>query len=492
MKRILCLAHKDFVVLVGDKSNLFWVFGFPVVFALFFGLIFANTGGGDGPKDMEVGLVDQDQSELSQEYAARLDAEDALRLTPMTLEDAQERIRKGKLPAALIIKDSFSENNGMAFGTDEPIIQIMTDPSRQMQSAYLKGLAAKAQFEGFSTMFSDPDRAKENFQAWRDGIAQDPDMDPLLAATFLTMFDSMETFTEQLNLQEGENELSDDFMSIDTISVEREIEKGKSPVHGFQVTFPQCILWGIMGCAATFAVSLVKEKTSGTLARLCVGPIRKSHILAGKGLACFATCSMVMVFLSLLAKLLFKVPIDSFPNFVLACICVNICFVGLMMFVCTLGKTEQFDVGHPAAAAAFSGIDHNDLLAEDDRRKLVARLQAGLALRALDLGCPDVLEAYVLHVRPVAGGNIDQDGDGVAVIDAADDRAVAVARPGQAEQRQHDGQRGAAQRAYKGAGVGLGFHHQYGSSVETTRLVVPLRSAYAPASLRCHRPPPNG
>lgn len=341
MKRILCLAHKDFAVLVGDKSNLFWVFGFPVVFALFFGLIFANTGGGNGPKDMEIGLVDQDQSELSQEYAERLDAEEALLLTPMTMEEARERIRKGTLPAALIIKDNFSENNGMAFGTDEPIIQVMADPSRQMQSAYLQGLAAKAQFEGFSSMFKDPDRAKQSFQTWREGVVKDPDMNPLLAANFVTMFNAMEMFTEQLKLQGGDNVMSDDFMSIETISVEQEIEKGASPVHGFQVTFPQCILWGIMGCAATFAVSLFKEQPSGTLARLCVGPIRRSHILAGKGLACFATCTMVMIFLSLLAKLLFKVPIDSVTNFILACVCVNICFVGLMMFVCTLGKTEQ-------------------------------------------------------------------------------------------------------------------------------------------------------
>ena len=328
-------------VLLGDKSNLFWVFGFPIVFALFFGLIFSGVNSGEGPKSMQIALVDQDQSKLSQRFAERLDAEKALVLTPMPLEQARDQVRKGKLAAALIIKDNFSENNGMGFGSDEPIIQIMADPARQMQSAYLQGIVSKAQFQGFSDMFTDPNRAKEQFQTWRDNITRDPNINPLLATTFTAFFDSLESFTDQLRENEEEANLSNGFMSIDTISVERQEEKGKEPTQGFQITFPQCILWGILGCAATFAISIVKEQTTGTFARLCVGPVSRSHILAGKGLACFVTCGMVMISLYILAKLLFHVPINNLSYFIMAGICAILCFVGIMMFVCTLGKTEQ-------------------------------------------------------------------------------------------------------------------------------------------------------
>jgi len=341
MKRVLCLAQKDIAVLFGDKANLFWVFGFPIVFALFFGLIFSGVNSGEGPKDMEIGLVDQDQSTLSQQFAERLDAEEALTLLPMSLAQAREQVRKGKLAAALIIKDNFSANNGMAFGRDESLLQIMTDPARQMQSAYLQGMAAKARFQGFGDMFTDPNRAQEQFQTWRDSINQDPNINPLLAATLLTFFDSFENFADQLRANHEDANLSDGFMSIDTISIEHEEEKGKFPADGFQITFPQCILWGILGCATTFAISIVKEQTTGTFARLCVGPISKSHILAGKGLACFVTCVMVMICLYIFAKLLFHVPINNFAYFIMASLCVILCFVGIMMFVCTLGKTEQ-------------------------------------------------------------------------------------------------------------------------------------------------------
>jgi len=34
-------------------------------------------------------------------------------------------------------------------------------------------------------------------------------------------------------------------------------------------------------------------------------------------------------------------PISNLPLFVMAALCTLLCFVGLMMFICTLGRTEQ-------------------------------------------------------------------------------------------------------------------------------------------------------
>ena len=45
MNKALLLAVKDWRVLLSDKGNIFWVFGFPVLFALFFGAIFSAIMG---------------------------------------------------------------------------------------------------------------------------------------------------------------------------------------------------------------------------------------------------------------------------------------------------------------------------------------------------------------------------------------------------------------------------------------------------------------
>jgi len=86
------------------------------------------------------------------------------------------------------------------------------------------------------------------------------------------------------------------------------------------------ILCGLVSCAATFAISIVRERTTGTCQRLCVGPISHAHILAGKGLACFSTCALVIGLLVVGGKLLFKVPIDSPVLFVIAAACASLSY----------------------------------------------------------------------------------------------------------------------------------------------------------------------
>jgi len=132
--------------------------------------------------------------------------------------------------------------------------------------------------------------------------------------------------------------LGNGVFNVAKLDVQRESNGPRTP---FQITFPQAILWGILGCVATFAISIVHERTTGTYQRLRIGPISQADILAGKALACFLTCASVIALVVLLGKLVFKVPIGSPVLFVVAAVCTCLCFVGLMMLVSTLGKTEQ-------------------------------------------------------------------------------------------------------------------------------------------------------
>ena len=78
---------------------------------------------------------------------------------------------------------------------------------------------------------------------------------------------------------------------------------------------------------------------------LATGPIHQRHILAGKGVACFVTCGFVIVMLFAGGRLIFKVPIHSLALFGVAVTCTAVCFVGLMMLISTLGKTEESVTG---------------------------------------------------------------------------------------------------------------------------------------------------
>ncbi|MHC4520109.1 MAG: ABC transporter permease [Planctomycetota bacterium] len=333
---LLALACKDFRVLITDRGNLFWVFGFPTLFALLFGAIYSEAE--EGPSSMKLAVVDQDQSPFSQLYVSHLEDNEAVDVSVLDREEAFAAVRKGQQAAAVVIKAGFGEGLDTLFDTNEAKLEMALDPSRKMEGAYLQGLLARAQFEVLGEQFQDRQWMREQMTTWRGEIAEANDLDPEDARILLRYFDATDAFLEDVNALTLEGGLGDGMFNIGTVDIQREYD---GPQTSFQIIFPRAIIFAIIGCAATFAISIVRERTTGTFQRLCIGPISRAHILAGKGLACGMTCATVIVMLTVGGILIFKVPIGSLLLFVLAGVCTILSFVGLMMLVSTLGKTEQ-------------------------------------------------------------------------------------------------------------------------------------------------------
>jgi ABC-2 type transport system permease protein len=336
MKKVLFLAVKDMRVLLSDKGNIFWVFGFPVLFALFFGVIYSTAG--EGPSGMKIAVVNEDNSDFSESYISKLKSNEALEIIPLGRDEAIEQVRKGKVAASVIIKPGFGEGFEALFNSDEPKIEIASDPSRRMESGYLQGLLAKAQFEALSGKFIDRQWMRDQVSLWKNDVGNTDDIDAEQKKLYLNFFDSFDTLLKDVNEDNYKVSLDGDILNFAKLDVDREYE---GPIAPFQITFPQVLLWGFMGCTATFAISIVKERRAGTFARLRIGPIGRAHILGGKGLACFMTCIFIMCVLFIGAKAIFKMPIGNILLFIPAALCTILCFVGLMMLICTLGRTEQ-------------------------------------------------------------------------------------------------------------------------------------------------------
>jgi len=111
--------------------------------------------------------------------------------------------------------------------------------------------------------------------------------------------------------------------------------------NAYAITFPQGIIWGVMGCAQSFGLSMAMERSKGTLVRLRAAPIRRWQVLAGKALACFLFTIAICALLLLLARFGFGVVPTSLPLVALAVVSIAICFVGIMMLLAVAGKTER-------------------------------------------------------------------------------------------------------------------------------------------------------
>lgn len=336
MAKLTALALKDLRVLMSSKGNMFWVLGFPLLFALLFGAMYA--GAGKGPSGLKLAVVDEDQSEFSRLYVTHLESEEALKVLRLEREQALTQVRKGQVAAAVVLRPGFGAGFSTFFDTSDPKLQIAADPGQKMEAAYLEGLLAKTQFEVMAKRLRDRQWMRGQMDTWRDQIKRTSGLPGGDTSVYLRFFDSLDKFLTDVNDRTYQGGLGNGMLNVAKLDVQREYDGPRTP---FQITFPQAILWAILGCTATFAISIVRERTTGTYQRLRIGPISQANILAGKGLACFLTCATVIILLVVMGRLVFKVPIGSPALFAVAAVCTCLCFVGLMMLVSTLGKTEQ-------------------------------------------------------------------------------------------------------------------------------------------------------
>ena len=355
MKRVCNMALKDFRLLSRDKMGAFFILGFPILMGLFFGLMMGGGGSGGSGK-MTIAIVDQDNSEISKKFVDSLIANDSLIVQTDDLESAKESVRKGNRIAMLVLPDGFGETAGV-FWEEPPVIKLGVDPSRQAESGMLQGLVMQSMGELIGTRFQDTSMMRDSIGRQRDELAASEDLNPanklLVGALFgslESMFDNMEAINTEASEGEGETggvgapgfnfaeiESLDISRKVDPKSIGGQLQKVRSQ---WDISFPQAMMWGVLGCAAGFAISIAKERTEGTMVRLQVAPVTRFEVLAGKALACFMVVVMVIAMLTGLGMALGMRP-GNMGLLVLAAFCVSFCFVGIMMTMSVLGKTEQ-------------------------------------------------------------------------------------------------------------------------------------------------------
>jgi hypothetical protein len=136
-----------------------------------------------------------------------------------------------------------------------------------------KGLLAKAQFEALSDKFVDTQWMTDQVDLWRADITKASEANALdadQARLCLDAIDSLGTLLADVNEEAYGAGLGGDMLDFASLDVSREREGPNTP---FQITFPQVLLRGSIGCTAAFAISIVKERASGTFDRLRIGPI---------------------------------------------------------------------------------------------------------------------------------------------------------------------------------------------------------------------------
>lgn len=349
MNAIIRIAIKDLRLLVRDRADAFFTFVFPLLVALFFGYVF---GGGGGEKSaMPVSVVNEDGGASSKWFVEQLSQAGGIEVKPAETRAAGESlVRQGDAAACVIVPKGFEDSTRKVFSGGGMRLEAIVDPKRTAEAGLLEGRLNELGFRQLARTFTDPSMMNSFLDSAREDVSKSTGLSPLQKGIFGTFFDSVSSLTKEVTSKAAPGETRKDaaggsasdsgggFRPVTVTMHELQMDPN-SPNNSFAVSFPQGVVWGLMGCVMAFGVSLVQERRRGTLLRLCVAPISKDQILLGKAAACFASCVMVQVILLVVARLM-GVKIGHPAIMAAAVLASSVGFTGVMMLLAGLSKSE--------------------------------------------------------------------------------------------------------------------------------------------------------
>jgi len=369
MRTVLTMAMKDLRLMSRDWLGMFFIIGFPIAMGIFFGTIMGSMGGGDSVS-LSVAIVDEDNSPMSERFVKELEATGNIQIEKLGRKESMERVRRGRLVGMIAIPKGFGETAGIMW-MEGPAIELGVDPSRGAESSMLQGFIMQATGKLMMARFQDPASLRPLIEQAQREIASVDDVPSSMRPMLVQMMGSLDAFLKSwadVRSQESETDGAPtaatpgfQLARIETIDVTREAPKGSTEAlirqlrSKWDISFPQAMLWGVLACAAGFAITMVRERKQGTFLRLQVAPVSRAQVVAGKATACFvAVLGVIGVMVALGAGLGMR---PRSPGLLLlASVCIAFCFVGIMMLMSVIGKSEEAVSGAAWGANMFMAM----------------------------------------------------------------------------------------------------------------------------------------
>jgi ABC-2 type transport system permease protein len=357
MTALIALIRKDLILYLKDKRALMLHLLMPVVLAAFFGSLFGGDGGGDSTSKIDLGLVVQDKSEQSQKIAAGLKADKVLNVVELSQDEAQAKVRSGKLPVAVVIPAGFGEQASAALfsGRDKPQLPLYYDPSQSTVLAMVKGLLTQQvmQVTSASVMSGKNTQATDKYLAELPAAAsRSPEQAQL--GDFLV---SLKKFQDQRAAAQaaqtapaaaGDSAASavadaaaaPGGMTMPYTTQEEALSSGPK-YNGYAHSFAGMGVQFILFMGINLGISILLEQRQGIWSRLLAAPVSLSTIILGRAVAGAIIATGLMVAMFVCAVLIFKVQITSVPGFIGMAICFGLMTAAFGLLIAAFGKTPE-------------------------------------------------------------------------------------------------------------------------------------------------------
>jgi ABC-2 type transport system permease protein len=312
----------------------------PIVFFSIFATVFGGRAGGT-PR-INVAVVDEDHSDFSQRLTAGLGKESGLRVratagekgtgAPLTKAAAEELVRGGDLPVAIVIPAGIGASFATrGFAGGGPSIQVLADVSDQIAPQMVSGLLQKV------TMTAAPDLLMKGGldQFERNAGRLTPEQRTAVDA-WLPLLRQQAQQAKPASDRAGGTTMG---VGIETVDVMRRTSERGSLISfyaaGIGVMF---LLFSAVGGAGG---TLLEEVESGTLERLLSTKIGMTGVLVGKWLLLTLIGFLQLCVMFLWARIAFQLPLFShLPGFAVMTAVTAAAAAALGLVLATLARSR--------------------------------------------------------------------------------------------------------------------------------------------------------
>ena len=334
------LVHKDVLTFLRDRRALVVSVLTPIAIAAFFGLLFGGDNGATVAR-LPVAVVDEDLSPLSQAIVGDLKSDAALAVEACDSATARERVRSGKISAAIVLPKGFGAAAGDALfgGGAKPTVSLYYDPSQGMARPIVEGLftehvmqQATRQLMSGADSPAAAERALERVRT-NERLAS-------AARTDLTaVFEAVRQYQAHAAATPAAERPRSGGLTVPFALADLPVASGpryNGYAHSFAGMSVQFILF--MGIDAGVVLLLMRQQ--GVWRRLRAAPLSRTTLLGSRLIGTTLIALLILTLVYAAAMLVFKVRIaGSVPGFVAVAVSVALLAASTGLMIAALGRS---------------------------------------------------------------------------------------------------------------------------------------------------------
>jgi ABC-type multidrug transport system permease subunit len=334
------MIRKDLLLFFSDRRSVIVSFVVPIAIASFFGAIFSGPGNDREPAKIAIAMIDLDGSAISKGILSGAQTDRNLKVSTPAEEEARERVRAGKLAAAVVIPKGFGEAAGNAFFGDgeKPQMHMMFDPSRSIEQAMVRGVMTQHVMEAVSKEMFGGAQGKATIEKTLPHIQQS-NMPPDQKKALVDMLSSVQQFYNQQEDPSKQTARAPGITMPYTVH-EEPVTAGAASYNGYAHSFGGMAVQFLLFAMANMGVEMLLERQKGLWKRLRSAPVSRAGLLAGKIASGAIISFLVLAVCFAFAIVVFKVRVQgSMAGFLAVSIACSLMASTFGVLVAALGNT---------------------------------------------------------------------------------------------------------------------------------------------------------